>query len=243
MSLVCWSGGCDSTLILHDLAKAASTFHPGTDQGKPVRAISLNYSQVPAHAEQSRARKKILEWFKARGYPVDHTEISIDTNNGLEYHGNPQATMWLLAQQALHVDEHLYSGYHRGDDFWHDGHHLTAAFDHLQKLGLRNGQWVFLLASEHKYQIIDRLKKTGDPGRPEMSLYNLCWWCADLQSFNDDAKIRSEPCGRYQSCITHNLALQECAMRAKIEAEIQAAGPGVPGVTTKKPVRRKRVKS
>lgn len=222
MTLVCWSGGCDSTLVLYELAKQASCFDPSVDSGKPVRAISFSFSQVPANREQARARTRILEWMKARNYPVEHLEVKVDTNEALNQYGNPQATMWLLAQQALRVDEHLYSGYHRGDDFWHNGHHFTETFKALQAHAFRTGQWIFTLAADAKYQIIEKLKKTADPGRPETSLYDLCWWCADARSMDEKEKLRDTPCGKCPSCITHTMALKEIELRAKIAAETPA---------------------
>jgi 7-cyano-7-deazaguanine synthase in queuosine biosynthesis len=206
-ALVCWSGGADSTLVLHDLAKAESTNAFPT----PIRSISFDVSQCPGGPEQARARTRILEWFKARDYPVTNTVVKIESGDAFEYHGNPQATLWLLAQQSLRADENLYSGYHRGDDFWQGSAHLQIAFDEMQKLGLRSGRWIFPLMVQNKYQIIERLKKTGEPGNLETSLYPLVWYCGRQEKV--DKTPHDEICGRCQPCITHALALSESALR------------------------------
>ena len=62
MSLVLWSGGCDSTLILHRLAKKAS-------KENPVRALTVEHNRVGALNEQRAARRKILAWMKRKGFP------------------------------------------------------------------------------------------------------------------------------------------------------------------------------
>jgi 7-cyano-7-deazaguanine synthase in queuosine biosynthesis len=217
--LVVWSGGADSTLVLHDLAKAES-IEPFPE---PVRSISFEVSQCPGAPEQARARARILEWFKAREYPVSNMVVKIDSGDALERYGNPQATLWMLALQALRPDENLYSGYHRGDDFWHGSQHLVYSFHEMQKLGTRTGVWLFPLETLYKYQVIERLKKTGEPGRPETSLYPLVWFCG--RPTKDDGKPHDDPCGRCQPCITHALALSESALRQVKEAEAAALGP------------------
>lgn len=224
--LVCWSGGCDSTLVLYDLAKKAKAMRDAPEpcyrcqpQAKAswgddtVRAITICHSQVGAEDEQRAARQATLAKFKEWGLTVDAFEIKVDAGSSMEHLGLPQALIWLYASQCLRVEESLYSGYHRGDDFWIFSDKFRKVFKNLQEIGERTGSWLTPLETYAKREIIVKLK--------EANLYESTWWCDSPKKVTKKgSKIQeSKPCGGCTPCITHNMALYEETYLEKINAE------------------------
>jgi len=60
MSLVLWSGGCDSTLVLWDLLQKQSPNDP------PIHTLSIDHFAVCAGKEQASARSQILPLLDVR---------------------------------------------------------------------------------------------------------------------------------------------------------------------------------
>lgn len=192
MTLVCWSGGCDSTLVLYDLAQKASPENP-------VRTISIDVCQISMGKEQARARKKILAWMKKKGLHIEHNEVklSVEQGSGLLHHGNPQAVIWLLAIQALKKEEDLYAGYVLKDDWWVDYSSWRSIFSTFQTLAHRTGSLVTPLCRTYKRDVLKRLDTLG--------LLSLVWWCAATNLPKN--KLRKAPCGNCSSCIDHETAI------------------------------------
>ena len=194
MPLVCWSGGCDSTLVLYDLAQKASI-------EDPVRAVSFDVSQIFMRKEQALARKRVLAWMKKKGFHIEHFELTLDSGSkgdyGLHNHGNPQAVLWLLATQALKKHEDLYMGFIRRDSWWRDYASWHSVFATLQNVAERKGKLYTPLCDVNKHKVVARLREIG--------LLDLTWWCAadDLPK----NKRRREPCGSCSSCIDHETAV------------------------------------
>jgi hypothetical protein len=111
--LVCWSGGCDSTLLLHHAAREFGT------KSEPVRALSIISDQVSSRVRESAARKKIFKELKKRGLHVLHSEseLSCKKGAGINSFGLPQAIIWLLGPQFLREEESFGLGYIKGDDW------------------------------------------------------------------------------------------------------------------------------
>lgn len=88
-TLLLWSGGCDSTLILADalaarhdrLAQACQKCGPQQKDGvggdDAVRTISINHPDVPAQAEQAKARTAIRRALTRKYGTWPHTEVTI----------------------------------------------------------------------------------------------------------------------------------------------------------------------
>lgn len=188
--LVCWSGGCDSTLLLHEAARVH-----GTPQS-PVRAVAITCDQVTARAREKRARARLLREFRKQGLHVALTEIHIETvsGNGIATYGLPQAILWLYASQMLGSDEHLALGYVRGDDWTVHQREFLHVFDSLQRIGGRAGRLLFPLCYIEKRAVLGELS--------ERKLLDLTWWC----EIPPEHKGR-EPCGKCHSCQRHETAL------------------------------------
>ncbi len=187
--LVLWSGGCDSTLVLYDLARTEGT------KEKPIRTLTIVHPQVLARREQAKARIAILKKFKEDGLHVQANHIVVHQSGGLEVsaYGNAQSILWLsTAVLYLEDKEKLYTGHNMDDgDIWPDAVTLNVAFTNLCQVGCRESSWVTPLIFVEKRQILQRLKDAG--------LLDLCWWCENPQD--------GKPCRNCNPCILHETAM------------------------------------
>lgn len=182
MTLVLWSGGCDSTLALFDESRKS-------EKGKPTKAISVDHYNVGAGKQQARARTRILAALKKRGHYVEHVTVKISADEGTilkaQQSGIVQAALWLgTVTPYLATDEDLVTGYIRGDDAFHYRSQLVGAFRGLRNLQNKNGELRFPLEWSEKADVIRRLR--------EVDLFDLVWWCEDPHMFN--------PCGDCAPC-------------------------------------------
>jgi len=206
VSLVLWSGGCDSSLVLYDLARKEGT------RAKPIRALTVHHSSVNARKEQARARKRILAEFKKQGLHVIASEVEINCL-GPEWPargGAMQPAIWVsMATQIIMDDEKLYTGHCEGDSMWVAYGQAYAAFKALCSLmDKEKADWIFPLLSTSKEDIFRRLKQAG--------LYDLCWWC--------EVPTKGKVCGTCVPCKTHETALWK-AKRWPVNAAVKLAEP------------------
>lgn len=188
--LVCWSGGCDSTLLLHHTARLYGT------PKSPVRALTIRSDQVGSDMREAAARQSLLKRFKKDGLHIEVNEVQIKTlqGNGLHSNGLPQAVLWLLATQALRDGDSLALGYVRGDDYAAEVEAFRSVFDTLQRVSHRTGAlWLPLLSTE-KRGVLHQLR--------ELKLLDLCWWCE--MRLGPKKKL---PCGECASCETHEMGV------------------------------------
>lgn len=197
MALVCWSGGADSTLILHDLAVRYKGKKDKPDE-HGLRALSVIHSQVPCQPQSRAARRKIAAKFRKTGLAFRHATLAFKGSGDFDMPGNSgglyQPPLWLAAAVGyLEPDEDLYMGYIRGDDIWHHADQLRGAFRCLQDIGGRTGKLVTPLEWFHKSDVIRELRRAN--------LLRHCWHCEGA----GDAELR--PCGRCASCESHHVGL------------------------------------
>lgn len=188
MSLILWSGGCDSTLLLFE--ESARALAAG--EAMP-RAISITYNQIPAAEQHRTARRRILQELARRGLKIDHTEfelqrhgeLQVDTSHG----GLAQPILWLgIAQAFLAVEEDLMLGYIRSDDIWHYKTPLLQAFEATQAVLKKTGKLQLPLEWLAKDAILKDLSTYG--------LLKLTWYCETVRG------TAMKPCGWCPSCKT-----------------------------------------
>ena len=202
MSLVLWSGGCDSTLVLWDLLQKQSRNDP------PIRTLSIDHFAVWAGKEQAAAREKIMAVLRKQGYRVENETVTIRCGDMLcvpvRTEGSntrlriPQAAIW-IGQAVMHLnpDEDMYVGYIRGDDVWHHVREWRWAFQYMAYIVGRTGKLIAPLEWDTKADVIEMLKKAG--------LFKYCWTCSDPRE--------GKQCGRCKECRTQALALHELALK------------------------------
>jgi len=182
MSLVLWSGGCDSTLLLYTLAMWSS---------EPVRALTIEHPQVEAKAEQAIARNRIAAEFNRRGLAIDHTTVRVAHEGTLgSYKGDGlgQPQIWIsIGTMYLQPNDSLNVGYVAGDDVWGRFDALQSTFDGIQKVAGKSGSLSTPLRYFTKEIVIRRLMM--------LDLYRLCWWC--------EMPKLGKPCGKCHPCTRH----------------------------------------
>jgi 7-cyano-7-deazaguanine synthase in queuosine biosynthesis len=167
---VIWSGGLDSTVLLHTLARVSI-------EDNPIVAISINHHQIHKDKElmEKKAREKYLKFAKRNRYHISHHTLNINCDTGIWPQGHDQATIWSVT--ILPYIKHnsvLHFGYIKEDDFWHGG---RVAFDTII-----NG--------------LSILRQAGDPFYVEMA-YDLEWESkANLINYAND----NLPNGSYWYC-------------------------------------------
>jgi len=188
MALCLWSGGCDSTLLLHDLA-ASEVLKEDTI----IRAVSITHPQIVNSTVASMVRLQILAELFKRGLKISYHEININ-NKDIECEqgsGAPQTVIWMSSViPYLQETEDLYMGFIRSDDIWHFREYLGLAFLNLQILRGNRGGLKLPLEWWSKADVIQRLKKLG--------LYEMCWTCENPVKHQGTNK----PCGKCRPCRT-----------------------------------------
>jgi 7-cyano-7-deazaguanine synthase in queuosine biosynthesis len=185
--LVMWSGGLDSTVLLHKLAKKHGT------AAEPVRTLSVDHPQI--HNAQIRmqraARVKFLAFAKEKGLHVQDTEIEMRSSGAWmgDAAGHVQPALWLgVAGAYAEKNQTLHFGYIRGDDIWHYRHNFTTALHHTAILkGVHETALVeFDLEWESK---ADVLKYARGEGFPEGS-----WWTCENPRREADVVVACRTC-------------------------------------------------
>lgn len=199
MALVLWSGGCDSTLVLHDLGRKSSA-------DKPVRALSIRHFQVGAQAEQRKARLVLLKEMRRRGFYIKCAEVTVTKKGAFHIlsSGVSQPMLWLLhGIPFLRQDEDLHMGIVYGDNsILQHIEDLQRTFDACQRMRECGGELKLPFRHNTKGHVIGRLK--------ELKLYKHCWWCEAPQK-----GLIPKPCGKCGPCTTHATALYQAKMWPK----------------------------
>jgi len=192
-NIVVWSGGADSTWLLHHWAGASSEDHR-------VVALTVRHHRFlskPFLKAQRKAQEAYLKLAKKRGYHIDHQMIrvdghfswGVDVNSGPRGRGCPtaQAIMWLYAiMQVVGDGDKVLVGYIKGDSFWHYRDEFARTFDAMCKLKGVRATLVYDLEWQSKPDILRLLKKARIPQR--------CWF--SCESVGEDGKA----CGNCSKC-------------------------------------------
>lgn len=204
--LVCWSGGCDSTLALAMAARELAS-QPECGGGQPVRALSVVHPQVPALTEGERARRELLPRLRRlcsrrKWAPVEHTVVTLRQRGqffATRGTGLAQPLIWLgEAVSYLELEETLVLGYVHGDDFWHHRQEFLDGFGALQRVAGKSGKLWLPLEWLCKAEVIHSLKRLG--------LYGSCWYCEDpvyKGGGKSGAGKLGRACGRCCPCVAH----------------------------------------
>jgi len=189
MSLVLWSGGCDSTLILDRLLANSSELNP-------VRALTIIHDQIYPKKQPALARKKAKAYWKKKGFHLDHVEFNVTRTGNIQANqsgGLSQPMFWLsFSIPYLLEEEDLYLGYVREDCIWHYKKELYGVFENWRKMSRRIGELRTPFEWTHKSAVISVLKDVDD-------LYKRTWWCEQVSN-------SKEPCGECTPCETHRTA-------------------------------------
>jgi 7-cyano-7-deazaguanine synthase in queuosine biosynthesis len=189
-ALVLWSGGADSTCLLHEMLR----------RDYNVRALTVIHPQVAAVKEQRAARANLKARFRRMGYAFKSLEVTVGHGTGKggppdfaaeptgEDGGVIQPVVWLTAAVAyLLRDEDLYLGYIKSDCAIHYLPQLRLAFDQLKAVAGRKGNLVVPMEWVSKAQVLNLLDAH--------KLTPLVWYC--------ERPVRGKPCKKCSPCMTH----------------------------------------
>jgi len=183
-TVVLWSGGADSTLLLHQYAGVSS-------EDYPVVALSvighpnLNKHQISA---QNAAQQRYLKFAKKKGYHIDHQTVITSGKFvwGGDHDGNAQPVVWLGAlAQIVGKNDIVLMGYIRDASFWHFNHEFKEAFRTMCGLKGLEAKLSFPLEYHHKWEVMQDLKSEKIPDN--------CW-------FSCDGTANKKPCGSCSKC-------------------------------------------
>jgi 7-cyano-7-deazaguanine synthase in queuosine biosynthesis len=185
---ILWSGGADSTLLLHDLATKAKEDH------QIVKAITIMHPQILNSTFPVKYRERTLKQLKNQGLDnITHHIINIQTEGQFQIKnqiGLLQPIIWMTTViPYLNEKEDLYVAYIREDDIWHYRYYLYDAFNSLQVIAQHTGQLLIPFEWTYKYEILRRLK--------QLNLTNT-WTCENPQ--------KNKPCGKCQPCKNQRIA-------------------------------------
>jgi len=177
MSLILWSGGCDSTLLLQRLLRNEMSY-TGV-----VRALSIDCEQVCGNKQMVEARNVIKMKLKKLGLEFEHIEIKIEGSAFFSGSGLIQPALWVsFGVASLDKEEDLYLGWIEGDDVWHYKQEISETFHSLTKLQGKSGRIFTPLEWFSKEVVLSNLEK---------DLLDSCWYCESE---------KNEPCGICSSC-------------------------------------------
>lgn len=178
MTLIMWSGGLDSSLLLTWVLKhwygGAKNWEGSKELTKKdltPRTIAIENSQLGEQflEKQEKSRNKLKRKFDRKNWPFNH--VTLNVNSEGEYRGtHPQPIMW-LSQASLIIEnnEPLFIGWIRGDDATAKLSEYKKLWKYLTKLNGKKSKLCAPLSMCYKYEIIKEAKKEN--------IYKDCWWC------------------------------------------------------------------
>lgn len=202
-TVVIWSGGADSTLILDQLAREASSTHP-------ILAISISgHPQMPdaQFPAEALAREAYLRHARSKGYHIQHETISLKNSEGLVVQGEAtQAVVWFSAVMPYIGDkDRVYLGYIRGDDFWHWHEAYRRLFDTFCAFKGIQAALHFPLEWADKASVMRQLLLYGVP--------KSCYWTCENPQRSETSPGTFEPCTYCNKCC----AMQDAESRQPLK--------------------------
>jgi 7-cyano-7-deazaguanine synthase in queuosine biosynthesis len=200
-ALVCWSGGCDSTLALERLLK---------DENVTVRTISFTYNrQLAAVKEQRKARKKLKKKLEKMYHKFDSFEVAVNTSDPGSLESGDcviQPAMWIpLTYLHARADEEIHFGYVKEDCFWHVKREMGYVLRYLMDVVGKEIILRYPLEWTEKCYVIEELKDLG--------LLDDCWYCENPKLVHGTKKNRTVQCGHCECCVNHRTALAKSKIK------------------------------
>lgn len=201
--VVLWSGGYDSTALLHALAIK----YPD----KRITALSFYVDRISNKKRDARARQRIKQIFKEQQINnVSFVECALKIRHVDNGYGLGQPPIWLMGiGMALYgSDKAICLGYIKEDDLWHYIQYFKEAFNGMKYiLDSSNSELFFPLEWTNKMKVLSYLKAA-----------KLLEACSTCEYENDNA---TEPCHNCISCKKYEHALQELEIYEQRMAELE----------------------
>lgn len=187
---VLYSGGCDSTLVLHKALLIAK------NRGVTINTVSFKSMQLGGADIEAKKREKYFEYCKKEALPIgENLTICIDNDgsNGFKtgYASCPQPAIWTYNLLAyLPTDSFVLTGYIHGDDYLtHDIYSKWyQIYNGMNHLFDKKIEVYCPLAFTSKNEVISELR------------------CHDIEKYTSYCEMPSskgKPCGSCASCLKH----------------------------------------
>ena len=177
MTLVAWSGGLDSSILIYDVLsnwfgddKYWGEYELKKEYRSP-RTFSIESPQFNdlQMIKQKQSRDKQIAFYKKKNWNFKHHNININYN-GLINGAFPQPLMFLqVASMIIENEEPLFLGWIRQDDATKNLDYFSDLWDKMTKI---NGKTCPLFIPYNffkKSEIINSAKSKG--------IFNKSWWC------------------------------------------------------------------
>jgi 7-cyano-7-deazaguanine synthase in queuosine biosynthesis len=184
--VVIWSGGADSTYLLHKLLTNST-------QHWPVIALSIDkHTQLHQGLleKQREARENYKAFVKKKhvGF-LKHRVVRVETDAALDI--GSQVALWISSLVPyVGKGQELNFGYIRGDTFWHERRHAVAMIEAIHSIHYYpNDEKItvkYPIEWMQKHEVLEGLKKFGVP--------NKCWWSCEKPE-------NGKACGRCDKCL------------------------------------------
>lgn len=196
--LVVWSGGMDSTLLLHTQAK-------GSSKENPIEAFSFEPDFIDENklVKERQARKNYLQYAKSQGFHISDHIITLKADINPGYGWSQQKSWFTFILPYVPNDCDVYFGYVQGDCVWLAVSHFYKIFGKYKYLGsFQNSKLHFPFAFKEKWEVLKDYQEEGIPK-------NCSWTCE--HPIKRDKEII--PCGKCHPCITLKMAKKELKYR------------------------------
>lgn len=198
--LVVWSGGMDSTLLLHQQAKE-------NESEDPVEAFSFKVGFLDENKtrKEEQCRRNYLGFAQKQKLKIVHNIININSVQ-ISEGGFPQQKSWFSFILPYIPDNcDVYFGYIQGDCIWLAVSDFYKIFDEFKYVGgCENSKLYFPFAFKEKWKI---LKESREAGIPEN-----CFWTCEFPKKRGRGLV---PCGKCHPCVTLEMAKKELRYRKK----------------------------
>jgi putative endonuclease len=192
-ALVCYSGGCDSTMIVNELVRNTTKY---------VRVLVIKSKQIndKGQKEAREAYIKHIEEGLSIRIPVIEVELGRDRGgfvqiNGVESMGLNQQVLWLtMAFQVAESNEDIYFGHLQGEQVLTQWHLFEKIAKNLRKIMMKDCGIFVPLRYKDKCSILHYIK--------ENKLDKMVSWC---QYPVKGVEGIFEPCGKCNPCITNKI--------------------------------------
>jgi 7-cyano-7-deazaguanine synthase in queuosine biosynthesis len=193
-NVIIWSGGADSTALLHHYAGVSCASYS-------VRAITVRYHthiNKDALYMQRLSQDAYLHWAKEKGYWINHEYVQIRGRFVIERPDDApsaQMSMWLGAVMPLVSEgDRVMFAYIKNDCMWHYKQEFIDAFNAMCRVKGVKATVDFPFEWCSKFDILKKLRDANIP--------RSCWWSCEFVK-------GKRPCGRCGKCKEIKAAMAE----------------------------------
>jgi 7-cyano-7-deazaguanine synthase in queuosine biosynthesis len=196
---VIWSGGLDSTYLLYKVAEQFGTYD------RPIQTIYLDHFQLDKKSIcEKKARDELLILLRNKGLHIETNTITISATENMHHNqrgGSSQSYMWISSVLPyMKYNGVLHMGIVLGDtsiEYLHLLQDLVIVSNKIMRFEIQLSSPLLYMSKldilSNWYEVCDR------------DIYKAIWYC--------ELPIVETACGNCNSCVTHQSALIQMALK------------------------------